>query len=200
MSESTKPTNSTKTAGSTKPASTTKTTNVAKVSKPKAGNYKNQPTHENTRPQLPPLAIHATCNREVITNFSQAIDFYREEFKKQILQSGKFIAHKLYLGQHIINHKTKRIDDTYMMRFAYDINDKSNAANSVAFKLKDGETEKERHIVMAKYLLLNNFCDTISTYYEKNYGIHCDIFDAGYDKITRKYKYACIKFSFGKFF
>jgi len=169
---------------------------VEKVSKPKTGNLHTTPKKQQQLQQLPPLAIHTKYDKEEITSFAEAIEFYKKEFKKQIMNSAPFIKNKLQLAPYIINSRTGRIDDNYMMRFDYDNNANSSVVYNDSIFVSDNNIAQktDRHINMAKFLLRQDFCDEIANHYQK-YNIKCEFFDTGYDKKTRKYKRAFIKFT-----
>ena len=167
-------------------------------SKPKnSGKSQKNVTKQNTKlvssvskfvkPSLPPLAVHSKFDKEKVSDFSSALDFYRDELYKQIINSDKFIKSKLDNAPYIINSRTGRVDDCHMMMFEYENNERS----SVIYD--DGKNQ--RHINMARYLLKQDFCENIAKYYAK-YKIHCEFFDAGYNRKTNKYKRVFIKFYF----
>jgi hypothetical protein len=139
------------------------------------------------QPSLPPLAIHSKFDKEKVSNFHSALDFYRDELYKQIISSYNFIKYKLDNAPYIINSYTRRVDDCHMMMFEYE----NNKRSSVIYD--DGENQ--RHINMARYLLKQDFCENIANHYAK-YKIHCEFFNAGYDRKTKKYRRVFIKFYF----
>jgi pyocin large subunit-like protein len=170
-------------------------TNNGAVSKPKLGNTSNGKTTGNKQapvvkkqnPTLPPFAVDSKFDKEEVTSFSDAVNFYRNELFKQIINSDKFIKHKLEIAPYIINSRTGRVDDCHMMRFDYENHDRS----SVIYK--DGDNQ--RTINMARYLLRQDFCADIADHYAKH-RIKCEFFDTGYNPKTKKYKHVYIKFTF----
>lgn len=172
----------------------TTTTNTKQVAKPKNAPKQNAQTQSNSHSKTnsnkhthtqPPLAIHCKIDEDV-KNFTEAIEFYKIKFSDQIKNNVKFIKNKLEMGQYIIDSRTGYVQDSYMMRHDYNLNEN----NCVSYK--DGD--KERNINMAKYLIKQDFCDEIVSHYNKH-GIECKIFDTGYDQKSRRYRNVNLKFS-----
>ena len=170
------------------------TAKIQQVAKPKNAPKQNAQTQSNSQSKTnsnkhthtqPPLAIHCKIDEDV-KNFTEAIEFYKIKFSDQIKNNVKFIKNKLEMGQYIIDSRTGYVQDSYMMRHDYNLNEN----NCVSYK--DGD--KERNINMAKYLLKQDFCDEIVAHYNKH-GIDCKIFDTGYDQKSRRYRNVNLKFS-----
>ena len=120
-----------------------------------------------------------TTDKTIPISFSDALSFYEKEFFKEVCVNKPYMDQQA-LKRYEINSHTGQPFDSFVRTYQFKYS-KDNA-------IKIGE----KTICTTKFLTNDKFCDSVIAYY-KSIGYECNIYQIGYNNITKRYSKVCVK-------
>jgi hypothetical protein len=167
------------------------------------GNNNNKPKLASGKPKqryTPMPQSPVTCSVPGHLKFHDALDHFNGLFSNYLKEMGPIIAKKRENAPYIIE-RGRGIAKDYIMGFRF-TNDKNNSvAHTEHFDEEDDNGEvvrraKHRHINMARFLTNPEFQDAIADHYWDTHRMNIEFFQTDFDRKTKRYTKACIKFCY----
>ncbi len=186
----TKPSSTTNDSKSKSASANTQSTKQTPRTKPETE------TKQISRPQMPKLPVDVPV---VGMPFHSAIDHVKGCFLDYVKQMGPFVQTKREDAQYIINSSTGRRDTSFIMSYHFANNEHNSVAHSETHnheKTQGNVSDRNttRYINMARFLTNTDVQNQIIDHYWDTYKMDVEIFQVGYNKQTKRYSKACIKF------